>query len=37
MVNIYELPVEHPIQHNSYPKQFEIDYIRAYKPIGEYP
>jgi Glycosyl hydrolases family 16 len=37
MLNIYELPVEHPIQHNSYPKQFEIDYIRAYKPIGEYP
>jgi Glycosyl hydrolases family 16 len=33
MLNIYELPSSQPVARNFYPKEFEIDYVRGYKPI----
>lgn len=38
MLNIYEIPIENEfIKHEvSYPKKFEIDYIRSYKPNNGY-
>jgi hypothetical protein len=35
MLNIYELP-GHETQHDQYPKQFIIDYVRGYQPNGGY-
>ena len=36
MLNIYEVPTDEELLDNSYPKLFEIDYVRAYKPIHGY-
>lgn len=38
MLNIYELPMIHPEPDapQAYPKNFVVDYIRAYQPIGGY-
>ena len=38
MLNIYEVPVDTEPGPNEkrYPKAFEIDYVRAYEPIGGY-
>lgn len=38
MLNIYEVPVESALGdiEKKYPKKFEIDYIRAYQPVGGY-
>jgi hypothetical protein len=38
MLNIYEVPLtgELPAKKGSYPKKFEIDYIRVYKPNNGY-
>lgn len=38
MLNIYEVPTDDELGENelSYPKTFEIDYVRAYQPAGGY-
>ncbi len=35
MLNIYELPSD-SVNNGSYPKQFVVDYVRAYQPISGY-
>ena len=38
MLNIYETPVNAPLKEadSTYPKLFEVDYIRVFQPLGGY-